>query len=255
MSHARTPCCFWITAFSIFCQPYGRLFFLRSQNAERRHSIAPEMFCALNIATGKLHQHLWEPQQFLFYVRIPDFPCWSLAATSWSHAHLSNLHASPAHCARSQWTRPGCLKYHCCCVRTTDFSVKLIRQTYNLNPIYTPVCNLYFLVAHVNYSHGCRVSIWLHSLLRQELFMSNHVSAHVRGSGLTHTSWQSDAFAHTKNNSPAQRDTGSIAHLALILTYFSAKQIFWGIVKAEALINKTKFIPHHNSHKFLSKQQ
>ena len=48
--------------------------------------------------------------------------------------------------------------------------------------------------------------------------MSNHVSAHVRGSVLTDTSWQSDAFAIIKKVVPLQRDNSSIVNTAVTLT-------------------------------------
>ena len=89
---------------------------------------------------------------------------------------------------------------------------------------------------HVNYSHGCPVSIQLHSLLRQELFMSNHVSAHVRGSGLTDTSWQSDAFVHIKNALHLQRDNSSIVEAALMLTHVLVRWNIW-MIRGETFIS------------------
>lgn len=62
---------------------------------------------------------------------------------------------------------------------------------------------------HVDCARGYHVSIWLHGPSAQELFMSNHVSAHVRGSGRTLSSGQSDSFVHIKNPVEPQRQNSS----------------------------------------------
>lgn len=101
----------------------------------------------------------------------------------------------PLPCCSNSKTSRGDMKCYCCCTKTRHWTL----NAPNSGPVFVQLFYSGAFLRHMNYSQCCSVSILLHSLLILQLFMSNHVSAHIRGSGLTYTSWQSDAFAHIKN--------------------------------------------------------